>query len=138
MSTHKDALLYPLADALQTQLHLSGAGFHGVSTRRVSIGPWPVPLTVRVQSCVVTDTLVTAQVHIKHNLWMYVLCDAKGQRLRAVLFDGATIAKLKNKNANLGGDAEAIAALLKPVTRLYLRYSAEKETWRYVDAFNLV
>lgn len=142
MSIHLDALLYPMADALQTQLHINMVGksplIYGESSRKVSLGPWAMPLTIKVQSCVVTDNLVTAQVHIKHNLWMYVLCDSSGQRLRAVLFDAAQVSKLKSKSANLGSKAEEVAAILKPVIRVYLQYVASTEQWSEVDAFNLV
>lgn len=137
---HLDTFLFPLSDALQVQLNVKEGGFFGSTHRKVNLGPWSLPVTVTVQSCVISPKLVTAQVHLKKNLWLYVLVDQEGKRIRAVMVNGGspTLApRLKHANCRMGDNAEEVAKLILPSVRKYLEYSPQYEMWRTVDAFNL-
>lgn len=137
MKQRIDVLLYPLADALQMQLDYTASGITGLANRVINLGPWRLDVQLRAQSCVITDKQVGIQVYVRKNLFLYMVCDNEGKRLRAILFDGIA-AGLRHRQDSLGSDKDRVAKALKQAAKLHLMYDPVSEKWSKTDAFDLV
>lgn len=135
MKQRMDALLYPVADALQMQLEYTSTGVTGFATRQLEVGPFRLGMSIRANSCVLTAKQVTFQVHVRHNLHFYLVSEPN--RLRLIMFDGIA-AGMRNRTDSLGTDPERIAKALKGAAKVYLLYHQASEKWSETDAFDLV
>jgi hypothetical protein len=99
MLKFNEALLFPLADSVQMPLYLLEGKFRAHKEQSFKIGPW----TLKSESVGRTDELgatrATLVVRIRKSLWVYLICDQQGQRLRCVMFDGDR-AGLKSKDVD--------------------------------------
>lgn len=129
-----DSMIFPIADALQARLTVTDQGFTGKLDRRVKLGPWDLQMTGEIRSAHFSKELVSAVVHLRKNLYLLVLSDQQGHRVRAIMFDGqaAGVSKCSLAGGSTSGFQKANDNAVK-----HLKYDNANQRWRAVDAFNL-
>lgn len=89
MPSTTDALLYGIADTLQMKLGQVGAGYKGKESRTITVGPWNLDSTILVKSDVIEKTIASFWVHIRQDLWAYIICHERGEAVNIILFNGS-------------------------------------------------
>lgn len=133
MSNFNEALLFPLADAVQMPLYLLEGKFRAHKEQSLKIGPW----TLKSESVGRTDELgatrATLVVRIRKSLWAYFICDQQGQRLRCVMFDGDRAGlKSKDVDAFCTGKMEQTFGRMSPAA-VVAGFEFKDEKWSDFD-----
>lgn len=138
-----EAMIYPVADALNIELHEMPDGkVRGADARLFSICGVVLDGELMVVSDVLIDMNVGGYfVKLLRNLWLYVVVEYQGSstaRLTAYSFD-ADVVGLKMKDVASFGGASVSATLLKlkPAIAQCFRFEASGKTWTKLNVPDL-
>lgn len=136
--------VYPLADTLQMKLtfRANGENYSLIGSEKFELpvsGGFHIDLNCKVCASNVTETESWVLVHVKGNLWLFLLYLRKGRELQFMVLDGE---KIGLKEAGVGWlSTLSVSALtfqlVKACKGLYYR-SKDSAEWKRIDDVGVV
>lgn len=130
MALVPESLIMPVADALQIPLHPDQGKYKGRQARIIKVGHWKISADVRLVSDELNERVATFIVHLRKDLWLYVLCSDNGNTLVAHVVNGALcgLSRANLESYGLGDRGKTMDKMKKGMSVMY-RYSRSKEQW---------
>jgi hypothetical protein len=126
-----EVLLFPVADMLQTTLHLIGDGYKSHAVAHSKVGYWKLDCEMAVKSDVLTEEVASFFVKVRKNLWLYVISSSRGNKLNCIVFD-AGLAKMSPSfmaTACGQGNLNATIKRLTSINALIYSFDAATKSW---------
>lgn len=133
-----EALLFPVADSLQVNLHLVGDGFKAHQPIKTNLLGFDITCDMKVKSDVLTPTHASFFIQVRKHLWLYVVSYAVGKKLKAMIFD-SSVAKIDSgfmSTACGQGNLSTSITRLKASQALMYEFDQLKNEWNSCADFD--
>lgn len=133
MNNFNEALLFPMSDAMQVPLYLINGVFRANKEQSFSVGPWNLKARCVGRSDELGSNRASLLIHLRRHLWIYVMCDQQGNRLRSLLVDGDKVGLRGDDDADTFCTGDTKKTMNRLGAGIVAAFDFQENKWSPID-----